>query len=358
MHRRLALVLLLGVCACDEQSSSSDNGSSSGPTWPVESQEDRPKPLISAVQSGLVQEASAAGPAPSLEGVGGAQRALFDGDSRLASLGGGGTPVAAGGYWGPGRKQKLALTEGRKDTLKPGHVPPPANSLPEVDLPDAQPGVGPKGGGPTLLAFDAFQTALGDWAAPLLSRVGWGARKPKNPHSGHKPYRVTVHHTQSKMTSDASSTIDRVRGIQYYHMYGRGKEGKDVWDDIGYHFLIDGAGRIVEGRPVEVIGAHAGGSNDGNIGIALIGDFNKDKPTEAQLRSLERLASFLAVKFRRDPSYRGFLEPHMHFNSTDCPGKNLLAQLETVRGNVDAQADSYVKKFKDADFQPVLVTQR
>jgi N-acetylmuramoyl-L-alanine amidase len=151
------------------------------------------------------------------------------------------------------------------------------------------------------------------------------------------PTHVTVHHTEGPQTMSEAATIAAVRGVQYYHMVGRGLEGKDDWDDIGYHFLIDGSGRVAEGRPAETLGAHAGGANEDNIGISVMGNFNKQKPTAAQVESLTRLVSFLAIKYRQDPARNGFLEPHRHYDNTDCPGKNMMAILAALHEKIDAR---------------------
>ena len=210
--------------------------------------------------------------------------------------------------------------------------------------------------------FDAFQKKVYSYSVPLLSRLGWNAGKRRGHDVRHSPYHVTVHHTQGVMTMSEAETAAAVRGIQRYHMVGRAREGKEAFEDIGYHFLIDGSGRIVEGRHAEVLGAHAGESNDGNIGIALMGDFNKLQPTEAQIVSLRRLVSFLAIKYRKDPMQKGFLEGHRHFNHTDCPGKNLFAILGELRRDIDLETDQTVKRLEgtavasNKNFVPLLIT--
>jgi hypothetical protein len=154
-----------------------------------------------------------------------------------------------------------------------------------------------------------------------------------------------------------AATAAEVRNIQHYHMAGRAKEGKDVWEDIGYHFLIDGAGRVVEGRPAETLGAHVRGANENNIGIAMMGNFERIKPTADQVASLTRLVSFLALKYRQDPSRKGFLEGHRHYNSTDCPGKNMMAILDGIRARIDAETVELAARVKAApkgQFVPVL----
>lgn len=349
--RRLLLASLAaaGLSGCEPgESETSQDVRLSGLTY---SREDTAAPTP-VYKEEIVRDAVGVGVPASQEGLAQFSRSFFDGDRRsLPSLGVANTNPADAVR----RKVLVPLRKPEKKTdLRDQDIPPP-ESLPDVELPDAQPGVGPKGGGEALLGFDAFQRALGDWTAPLLSRLGWGAAKRRGAPTPHAPYRLTVHHTITAQSMSEASAIKNVRNVQYYHMKGRAKEGKEVFDDIAYHFLIDGEGRVIEGRPVEVIGAHAGGSNDGNIGIALLGNFDVDKPTGAQLRSLERLAVYLSVKFRRDPSHRGFLQPHMHFTNTGCPGKNLLALLDKIRDDVDVQADQAIAKLGGGGFTPIVV---
>jgi N-acetylmuramoyl-L-alanine amidase len=350
--RRLLLAALAAavLSGCEPREGSSD----SGPRFAVAATASAPAATFQYKEE-IVRDAVGSGLPASQESFAQFSRAFFDGDSRsLSSLGVAVTNPADTAR----RKVVVPLAKAEReggDEDEVDDVPPP-DSLPEVDLPDAQPGIGPKGGGDALLGFDAFQRALGDWTAPLLSRLGWGAAKRRGTDTPHSPYRLTVHHTIGRQSKSEPESIKSVRNIQYYHMKGRAKRGKEAFDDIGYHFLVDGEGRIIEGRPVEIMGAHAGGSNDGNIGIALLGNFDVVKPTAAQLRSLERLAVYLAVKFRRDPSHRGFLQPHQHFTQTGCPGKNLLALLDKIRDDVDTQADEVIAKFGAGGFVPLIVS--
>jgi N-acetylmuramoyl-L-alanine amidase len=64
------------------------------------------------------------------------------------------------------------------------------------------------------------------------------------------------------------------------------------WSDIGYHFLIYLDGSLHEGRPIERVGAHCKGHNEGSIGIAYVGGIDKvnfkpkDTRTEEQKEAL------------------------------------------------------------------------
>jgi hypothetical protein len=196
-------------------------------------------------------------------------------------------------------------------------------------------------------------------AAPILSRAGWGAVKRKGTAVAMHPTHVTVHHTQGPQTMTEAQTVAAVKSVQYYHMVGRGREGKDTWDDIGYHFLIDGSGRVAEGRPAETLGAHAGGANQDNIGISMMGDFNRQQPTAAQIESLTRLVTFLAIKYGQNPSRQGFLEPHRHYDNTDCPGKNMMSILDALRRSINDRTQAVTARLSGAgkdEFVPVTVT--
>lgn len=211
--------------------------------------------------------------------------------------------------------------------------------------------------GEALLGFTAFQLAQKfPSAAPIMSRLGWKADKPKSAYSHHDPVKVTVHHTQGQRPMNEADTARIVKAIQYDHMYLREKSGKkDNFIDIGYHFLIAGDGRVVEGRRAEYVGAHAGGANSKNLGIAVMGDFNVIKPNEAQIVSLTRLVTYLSLKYKKDPSQKGFLEPHQHYTQTDCPGKNMMAILEALRQKIDSDHDRIAGGGQAESFLPIAL---
>lgn len=212
-----------------------------------------------------------------------------------------------------------------------GPVPTPAGPL--ATLPPANVGgVGDlaRGAGPTLTHFDAFQRTAGlfNRVFDVVSRATWGAQAPR--HAGHRqtPDRILIHHTVTAQTVDYQQSLQVVKQVQNYHR-NVADNRKGVWDDIGYHFLIDGAGRVFEGRHAEIMGVHAGSGNAHSVAISMIGNFDRDQLTEPQRDSMVRLVSFLSMKYRKDPSAQGFISGHRHHMSTGCPGKNVLAFLES-----------------------------
>ncbi len=90
------------------------------------------------------------------------------------------------------------------------------------------------------------------------------------------------------------------------------------WDDIGYHFIIDAKGSILNGRNVNEIGAHVYGHNQDSIGICLIGNFDLTIPNKKQLSSLNNL-----IKELKDRYNINNVKLHRDFNvNKTCPGRN------------------------------------
>ena len=91
----------------------------------------------------------------------------------------------------------------------------------------------------------------------------------------------TLHHAAGFSASDLADGKVQVKRIQRLHQEGNG------WADIGYHFLIDAAGTMYQGRPYTqdislvqkptlVIGVHVAGHNTGNVEICLLGCFHPE----------------------------------------------------------------------------------
>jgi hypothetical protein len=103
------------------------------------------------------------------------------------------------------------------------------------------------------------------------------------------------------------------------------------WDELGYHFVIGngtdtGDGQVEVGPrwPRQKWGAHAktpdNRFNNYGIGICLVGNFDNERPTRAQMQSLSRLVAHL-MKTYRIPADR--VLGHGETKATDCPGRHL-----------------------------------
>ena len=125
---------------------------------------------------------------------------------------------------------------------------------------------------------------------------------------------IIIHHS----ATDAGSSLQ-------FHRHHQEKG----WDSIGYHFVIDNG---KSGKPdgfIEITprwlkqqhGAHCKASdmNSVGIGICLVGNFNQDTVTQAQMDSLVSLVQELGQYY--NISKNNVLgHRHVHGSQTDCPG--------------------------------------
>ena len=122
------------------------------------------------------------------------------------------------------------------------------------------------------------------------------------------------------------------------------------WDELGYHFVIgngtlSGDGQIEVGPrwPKQKWGAHAktpdNRFNDFGIGICLVGNFEIDRPTPAQLKAATKLVSYLMETYHIPPQN---VLGHGETKPTDCPGRNLpLAWVRAEATHRVAASDSH-----------------
>jgi len=166
-----------------------------------------------------------------------------------------------------------------------------------------------------------YARTIGD--AEVHERSEWGARSTRCSAGLGNAYRMAIHHTESP-TNDSVSPQARLRNIQSYHMDVRG------WCDIGYHYLMSRDGRLWEGRPGHLRGAHAGaGHNTGNIGLSVIGSHGSTPITGTQLHSFAGLIRGLCDQHGISTT-RSAIKGHREYKSTSCPGNALFAQLDDI----------------------------
>lgn len=149
---------------------------------------------------------------------------------------------------------------------------------------------------------------------------------------------IVIHHTADAVTGDSRPGVERMRALFKYHAISKG------WGDIGYHYVIDEKGQIYQGRAggEYVIGGHAYCNNIGSIGIALMGNFETEQPTQSQMQSLQWLLDTVSKEYdidlTRNVLFHGkSINPivgHRDLLSTSCPGYYLYNTLNQVRSNV------------------------
>jgi hypothetical protein len=155
---------------------------------------------------------------------------------------------------------------------------------------------------PAAKALAATQPAMAvpaDWIAPVAPR-DWQW--------------IIIHHS--------ATTFGNAAIIDAWHR-------QKGWDELGYHFVVGNGSNSGNGQ-VEVgprwikqkWGAHTrtpdNRFNETGIGICVVGNFDFDHPTAAQMQSLARLVAYLMKTYKIPPER---VIGHGQAKPTDCPGR-------------------------------------
>lgn len=118
------------------------------------------------------------------------------------------------------------------------------------------------------------------------------------------------------------------RAFDYYH-----RKVRRMRNGLAYHFVIgngtsSGNGQIEIGdrwrRQINGGHVHSDYMNNIGLGICLVGDFNRDQPTRAQLDACDELIRYLRERCGKSDGQSLIVRPHREVNpprwATDCPG--------------------------------------
>ncbi len=159
----------------------------------------------------------------------------------------------------------------------------------------------------------------------VMSRSAWTRHSPNYSLMRRMdPIRyITVHHdAQLCHLTNQQEVGHRLDAIRRYHRDVRG------WGDIGYHYAVDRAGRVWETRPIAWQGAHVKDHNEGNIGVMLLGNFDRQSPSSQQLAALD---NHLTTLMRRYNVSLKDVTTHREWAATACPGSSLHQHMVKVR---------------------------
>ena len=144
--------------------------------------------------------------------------------------------------------------------------------------------------------------------------------------------RLTIHHSgfpQAWTVDDQGLTAEHLEFIRRFHTdappAGRG------WADIGYHFAVDRAGRVWQARSLLHQGAHVRNHNQHNIGIVVLGNFDRQSPTADQVHGLTDLVTYLRCIYAMAQT-EIWTHRELADEPTSCPGEALMAQVRAFRG--------------------------
>jgi hypothetical protein len=172
-----------------------------------------------------------------------------------------------------------------------------------------------------------------------VGRSGWGARYSAGTRAMPKPVReVNIHHTVTGVSGpqgtdgDYDATDDPCKDMRQVEaaLQGRGLAP-------GYSFCIHPSGVILVGAGGNV-GAHTAGRNSSSYGFALIGNYDRQQPTFAQLSSMGWLINLLRYTGALVPDLNAItVQGHRATKQTACPGANMAPLVGHIKAFARAQ---------------------
>jgi len=160
----------------------------------------------------------------------------------------------------------------------------------------------------------------------IIPRSEWGARYGS---SGIKrtvgDLECWLHHSVTVAPNLVAPFDDDFAAIRLIEDIGRQRFGSYGFP---YTFAVTPAALIFEGHPIDEVGAHTQGHNTAGAGIVLVGNYETDKPTDAQMHAV---AWLLQEGVRRGWWRTAALDGgHRDTKATACPGKYAYPRIGEI----------------------------
>jgi len=160
----------------------------------------------------------------------------------------------------------------------------------------------------------------------ILPRSMWAKAGPDlariDPMNGTKL--ITFHHSGDPKPFTTLDFGETAQHLEYVREYHRSRN----FQDIGYHFAIDRAGRVWQLRSLKYQGQHVRYNNEHNIGVVVLGNFDMQAMSQAQKDKVKLFGSLLRKQYSL-PISRVYT--HKEIVSTECPGDNMQPYMVSIR---------------------------
>lgn len=140
--------------------------------------------------------------------------------------------------------------------------------------------------------------------------------------------RVARHRWRYIVVHNSGTRQGNAKAFDYYH-----RRVRKMPNGLAYHFVIgngtssgNGAVEIGPRWVNQITGGHVHSDylNSIALGICLVGDYNREKPTREQLEALDELVKYLRKRVGKTDHKLAVVKPHRDINPpqwpTDCPG--------------------------------------
>lgn len=168
-------------------------------------------------------------------------------------------------------------------------------------------------------------------AVKVIGRREWGARHPDGDGPAPVPWADWFLHHSTTLAPDLVPPYDDEHAaMRRLEDIGQERFGRG----ISYTFAVMPSGRIYQGHSINRVGAHTKGRNSTARAVVLVGNYDRDRPTPAQL---DAVAWLVADHYRRGLCPRRSLTGgHRDVRATDCPGDHAYALIPEINRRAGA----------------------
>jgi hypothetical protein len=241
----------------------------------------------------------------------------------------------------PTPKKKTSSKPSETPEVRAGALPPRAIAVPSPNAPPPPAPISTSAPGapveePEQLTIEkyGYEKPRGFWA-----RLFGGGRRSTSSGAGYRYLTSSVRaqidrapvarsRWQYIVVHNSGTRQGNAAAFDYYHRHFRRMQ-----NGLAYHFVIGngtstGNGQVEVGdrwrRQINGGHVHSDYLNNIALGICLVGDFNRDQPTRAQLDCCEELIRYLRQRCGKVGDHYPIVKPHREVNpprwATDCPG--------------------------------------
>lgn len=154
----------------------------------------------------------------------------------------------------------------------------------------------------------------------LLDRFAWGATAGLGPAMQLPAQGVHVHHSVTAPGPDVAADMRELEAI-----------GVDRFGRFSYSFCGHPSGWVGEGAGLTV-GAHTAGWNSTTFGFCLIGNYEAQLVTDAQVRAFVEWRAWMVEAGWLVPGH--WIVPHQTRTQTACPGVHTLERWPELIGHL------------------------
>jgi hypothetical protein len=160
----------------------------------------------------------------------------------------------------------------------------------------------------------------------IIPRTSWAKDGPdlKRVDAMNGVRLITFHHSGDPKPFSTTDYAETAQHLEYVREYHRSRN----FQDIGYHFAIDRAGRVWQLRSLKYQGQHVRSNNEHNIGVVVLGNFEMQAMSQAQKDKIKVFGQLLRKQYAL-PVAR--LYTHQEIVSTECPGDAMQPFMVQIR---------------------------